>query len=213
MTDMPIRQFPVPAAIEAGRVTLYIVRHGETEWNACARYQGQEDIPLNEKGRAQARRNGEALRGRLAHTADLAFLDFVASPLSRAQETMRLLRAAMGLPPSGFETDPLLREIHYGHWQGRLASDLPRFDPEGLAGREKDPFHWRPKGGETYAELMARTCLWLAGVRRDTVAVTHGGVMRTLRGRLLGLAPEAIPRLEVPQDRVLVLRGRSLAWL
>lgn len=205
------------AGIEAVRlrpgVTLYIVRHGETDWNAECRYQGQEDIPLNVRGRLQAKRNGEALKVHLGEALLFKEVDFISSPLSRARETMAILRTAMGLSADEFDVDPLLREIHYGHWQGQLARDLPRFDPEGAAARAKDPFNWQPKGGESYAGLMARTDAWLAAVQRDTVAVTHGGVMRTLRGRLLACAPAEIPRLEVPQDRVLLLQTGAMSWL
>ncbi len=190
-------------------LTLYIVRHGQTDWNAEFRYQGQADIPLNETGRGQARRNGEALR----QVPGAASLDFVASPLVRALETMRLARAAIGLAPGDFRVDPLLRELHYGRWQGQLAADLATTDPEGLAARARDPFHWRPNGGETFAELMARTDAWLASVSRDTAVVAHGGVMRALRGRLLDLEAQGIPRLDVPQDRVLVLRKGWMDWL
>ena len=71
-------------------VTLYFVRHGETDWNAAKRYQGRRDIPLNATGRAQARRNGRVLADLLGSRA--AALDHVASPLRRARETMEILR-------------------------------------------------------------------------------------------------------------------------
>ena len=79
-------------------VTLYFIRHGETDWNAVQRYQGQTDIPLNDKGRAQAARNGRTLISRLGPAA--ATLDYVASPLSRASETMAIVRREMGLAPA-----------------------------------------------------------------------------------------------------------------
>ncbi len=70
-------------------VTIYFIRHGETDWNAQSRYQGQADVPMNETGRAQARRNGEALRALLPASAAAAY---VASPLLRARETMEIVR-------------------------------------------------------------------------------------------------------------------------
>ena len=191
-------------------VTIYFIRHGQTDWNAAARYQGQMDIPLNDIGRGQARRNGETLGALLGKAEGL---DFVASPLGRAQETMQILRAAMGLPREGYRLDDRLKEVHYGHWEGRLASDLSEIDPQGMAERRIDPFGWRPIGGESYADLMVRTTDWLASVSRDTIAVSHGGVSRTLRGDVLDLDGAEVTRLDVPQDRVLIMRKGGIAWL
>lgn len=190
-------------------VTLYLIRHGETDWNREARYQGQRDIPLNAKGREQARRNGRAL---MPLAAAIAHADFVASPLIRATETMSIVRAELDLA-GDFRIEPELREIHYGHWEGQLASELSITDPEGIAQKSNDPFGWRPRGGESYADLAARICQWLAHVERDTIAVTHGGVSRVARGAVLGLNPRDVPYLEVPQDKILVLTQTGAHWL
>ena len=190
--------------------TIYFIRHGETDWNAEERYQGQADIALNDRGRAQAKRNGEALRALLPRIAEA---DFVASPMHRARETMAIVRAALGLEPETFRIDERLKEAHYGDWQGTLLADLPRIDEQGIAARSRDPFRWRPKGGESYQDLMARTVPWLNGVTRDSVVVSHGGVSRVLRGHILGLDVATVPGLEVPQDRVLVLRRDGIDWL
>ena len=104
-------------------VTLYFVRHGETDWNRAQRYQGQKDIPLNALGRSQAVGNGRTLVGTLGAAA--AAIDYVASPLLRARETMELMRAELGLPALGYRTDDRLREIHYGYWEGELWHELP----------------------------------------------------------------------------------------
>src|SRR5690606_32233692 len=77
--------------------TIYLVRHGQTDWNAEYRLQGQADTDLNETGRAQAGRNGRRLAGLVA---DPAGFDFVSSPMRRTRETMERLRAAMGLDPA-----------------------------------------------------------------------------------------------------------------
>ena len=191
-------------------VTLYLIRHGETDWNKAQRYQGQRDIPLNDTGRAQAKRNGSVLR---EYLPNIAAYDFVSSPLSRAIETMELVRAGMGLDPAQYRVSSDVRELHYGHWEGELASELPLTDPKGLAEKAADPFHWQPRGGESYADLMRRIRPWIASLERDTVAVTHGGVSRVARGAILSLPEQDVPTLEVPQDRVLVLRNAAMQWL
>lgn len=190
-------------------ITLYLIRHGETDWNRAQRYQGQRDIPLNETGRTQARRNGAVLKRLLP---DATQFDFVSSPLSRAIETTELMRSEMGLPLSGYRIDDRLRELHYGHWEGHLATELPESDPDGITAKSLDPFGWRPRGGESYADLMERVRPWLASIDHDTVAITHGGVSRVARGAVLGLDTRDVPTLDVPQDRILVLKDASMAW-
>jgi probable phosphoglycerate mutase len=191
-------------------LTVYFIRHGETDWNAERRLQGQTNVPLNDTGRLQAARNGRVLKELNRHPDSF---DFVASPLSRARQTMEIVRAELGLPPDGFRVDERLKEIHFGRWEGRRWSELPALDPQGFADREADPFHWRPNGGESYADLARRTVAWLQDVVRDTVAVSHGGVSRTLRGHILRLDPSDVPFLEVPQHKVLQLRADGIAWL
>jgi probable phosphoglycerate mutase len=192
-------------------ITLYFVRHGETDWNLAGRYQGQRDIPLNATGRAQAARNGRVLGEFLAGRS--ASLDFVASPLARATETMQILRREMGLDPGGFHTDDRLKEMHYGHWEGQLWTELPTLDPEGFAARKADLWAWQPLGGESYRLLSERIATWLADVNKSSVVVAHGGVSRALRGHVGKLQPSAIPLLEVPQDKVLVLTAEAISWL
>lgn len=199
----------VGTALKAGR-TLYVIRHGETDWNRELRYQGQEDIPLNDTGRAQSKRNGEAL----AHLAlDLNTHDFVASPLSRARETMEIVRQVLGLDPKAYRLDPALKELSYGHWQGVLQSELPTRDPEGLAARMEDPYHWRPKNGESYADLVARTKGWLKSVTSDSIIAAHGGTVRCLHALLLNLPTQDVPTLAIPQDKVLVIKDGRGSWL
>jgi probable phosphoglycerate mutase len=193
-------------------VTLYFLRHGETDWNAVQRYQGQTDIPLNAKGREQAARNGRVLARELG-PAVLAGLDYVASPLQRAAETMAIARRQMGLDPYAFRHDDRLKEQHYGHWEGQLWHELPRTDPVGYAARARDKWGWCPRGGESYAMLSGRIAGWLGEVDRDTVVASHGAVSRALRGLVLGLEGTAVTELEVPQDQVLVLSRGRMNWI
>ncbi len=190
-------------------ITLYVVRHGETDWNVAGRLQGHTDTRLNDRGRAQAAQNGLRL---LDQKLNLEAMDFIASPLLRAYETMELLRRAMGLPATGFATDSRLKELSYGRCEGSTWSQLPPFDFNGI-GRTQDPFNWRPDGGESYADAMRRIADWLPSVARDSIVVTHGGITRALRGLAGGIPHEKVPTLKVPQDRVLVLRDGTMRWL
>jgi probable phosphoglycerate mutase len=140
-------------------------------------------------------------------------LDYVASPLSRASETMRIARAELGLDPDDFRRDDRLKEQHYGHWEGQLWSELPRTDPEGFAARERDKWGWQPRGGESYAMLSERIAGWLAEVKEDCVVASHGAVSRVLRGLVANIRREDIALLEVPQDRVMVLANGRIDWL
>lgn len=196
--------------LKAG-ITLYFVRHGETDWNAVRRYQGQTDTPLNDRGREQAARNGRELARIL--NGRVAGFDFVASPLSRTSETMRIIRREMGLDPEAFARHDLLKEINFGHWEGQIWDELPNTDPEEFAARKADPYRWRPRNGESYEDLAKRVGNWLASLERDTVAVSHGGVSRVVRGHVLGLDWGHIHTLDVPQDRILQLRRGEQEWL
>jgi broad specificity phosphatase PhoE len=192
-------------------VTLYFIRHGETDWNKAQRYQGQTDIPLNDMGRGQAARNGQALAAELAGRVDKC--TFVGSPLIRTTETMQIMRREMGLPVDAFARDDRLKEQHFGHWEGVVWGDLKHVDPEGFAARKVDTWNWTPRGGESYATLIVRVGDWLQTIERDTVAVSHGNVARSVRGLLLGLKISSIPKLDAPQDRVLRIRNGRADWL
>jgi probable phosphoglycerate mutase len=93
---------------------VYVVRHGQTDWNAELRLQGQADIDLNALGREQAAANGRALAGLIG---DAAGYDFVASPMARTRHTMELLRGAMGLDPMAYRMDERLKELNFGDWK------------------------------------------------------------------------------------------------
>lgn len=191
---------------------VYLVRHGQTAWNAEARLQGQADTDLNDTGRAQARRNGLLLGGLIA---DPAAVDFVASPLRRTRETMEIARAAMGLPAQGYRVDPRLMEVHFGDWQGHTFGELEAADPGCFMRREEDKWRFVPPGdaAESYEVLMERVRPCFEGFARDTVCVTHGGVLRAVF-RLAGALEAAdCAALTIPQDRVLRLAAGRLEWI
>ncbi len=190
---------------------LYVLRHGETEWNAERRIQGQIDTPLNDTGRAQARRNGLVMKDMIGSAEDV---DFVSSPLMRATETMEILRDAMGLSRSGYSVDERLKELHYGDWQGMLAEEARITHPGVSAARRADPWTVAPpgNGAESFEALARRVVPWLRALSRDTVVVTHSGVSRLLRVLILRLPASQIVALDVPQDRILRIDGQSMTW-
>jgi probable phosphoglycerate mutase len=191
---------------------VYFVRHGETGWNREGRLQGQADTDISETGRRQARRNGELLAKLIP---DAAAFDFVASPLRRTRETMEIVRAAMGLDPKAYRTDPRLRELHFGDWQGFTYAELESRDPGSSTRRAKDKWNFTPPGAsaESYQMLLERFRPFLEELARPTVCVTHGGIVRVLF-RLLEDVPErAAARISVPQDKVLKLEDGRLSWL
>ncbi len=118
---------------------LIFVRHGETAYNAENRLQGQLDTPLNPRGREQARAVGGTLRRLVGSEIDrLEAADaFFASPLERARETMEIARDAMGLPPSRYRLDPVLKELSFGAWEGLTWREIEARDPEGASSAPK----------------------------------------------------------------------------
>jgi broad specificity phosphatase PhoE len=161
--------------------TIYYIRHGETAWNAEGRFQGSQDIPLNDLGRSQAVAAGAILGDVLAGDGhETSSLPFVASPLGRARMTMELMRDAMKLPPSGYSVDDRLREIGYGQWEGLTLGEMKLNDAATFARRDVDKWGIAAPSGESYASVTLRMRDWLDSLVTDTVAVAHGGTMRAL---------------------------------
>ena len=191
---------------------VYIARHGQTEWNAEHRLQGQADTDINDFGREQARLNGRRLAGLISKAEGF---DFVASPMRRTRETMELMREAMGLDPAAYRTDPRLVEISFGDWQGFTFAELEERAPGSTDGRRHAKWDFQPpgEGAESYEMLLERIKPWFAELRQPTVCVTHGGVIRCFFRFVAGLSKQEAAGLDVPQDRLLRLEGRSLEWL
>jgi broad specificity phosphatase PhoE len=199
-----------PRAVALGHRLIFI-RHGETDWNVERRLQGQKDTPLNGRGRDQASAVGRLVRD--WRGADLANLRFVASPLGRTCETMRLARAAMGLPPDAFETEPRLMELTFGRWEGLTWEELKAIDPWAARAREGDKWSFTPPGGESYAMLAERLRPWPAAVESETVVVSHGGVARVLMALAGGVPIGTAPVSDIHQGRALIFEDGRCRWL
>jgi probable phosphoglycerate mutase len=160
---------------------FYFVRHGETDWNVERRLQGQLDIPLNDVGRRQSAQCSGALRRLLAgrHKAPADFA-FISSPLSRACETMEILRGGLGLPREGYAVEPRLAELSFGRWEGLTYAEVRALDGWALEVRDRDKWNFTTPEGESYAELLLRVREWHAGVDGNIIVAAHGGVARVL---------------------------------
>ena len=191
---------------------VYIARHGQTAWNAEARLQGQADTDLNAVGRQQATANGHRLAELISDVRDF---DFVASPMRRTRETMERIRAAMKFDPLAYRTDIRLIEVNFGDWQSFTFAELETQSPGAKRSRARDKWNFQPPGdgAESYQMLLERVKPYFDGIDRRTICVTHGGVMRTLFRFVLDMAEDEAANLEIPQDRVLKLEGKSLEWL
>jgi len=171
---------------------LYLVRHGQTEWNIEGRYQGQADLPLNAAGRAQAMSLSQQLAG-------IQFAAVYSSDLRRARETAEILAAPSGM---AVQLDPRLREIKLGEWEGQLVTEIVTRYPAAWAERLRDPLHARAPGGESVAEVAARvaeaaTAIAQAHPTGRVLVVSHGLALATLlcqaRRQPLAEAYEVIP--------------------
>jgi broad specificity phosphatase PhoE len=160
----------------------YLLRHGETEWNAASRLQGQWDSPLTPRGRAHAA-TAAALLARLG--VDRVY----ASPLGRARETIALMSES--LPPPIF--DDRLKEWSAGDWSGELHADIRVKWPAEWAAWDADRYNNRSPNGESFGDMIARARSFLADVAHDPGArvaiVGHGFMNRALAAVLLSLSP------------------------
>lgn len=192
-------------------VPLYMLRHGETAWNTERRMQGLRDSDLTERGRLQARAMGRALRRELDDAEGPTV--FLRSPLGRARQTAAIIGREIGLDPDQWRDDPRLVELGYGDWEGLNWKDIEVTHPTALADWRADPHGYCPPGGETHAELRARSAAVLAEVAAAsvrTVIVGHGVSGAVLRGLNLGLDARAMFVLEKPQDAFFrLLAGRE----
>lgn len=156
------------------RITL--IRHGQTDWNAQRRWQGQspQAPPLNETGVAQA----HALAASLAQQAadETRFDAIYSSDLLRARQTAEIIALHVRLP---VQLDPRLREAHLGAWEGMLGEDVALHYVAELSERKRNPVHARPPHGETIFELATRVGAASSDIARahphgNVIVVSHG---------------------------------------
>jgi len=182
--------------MEATRIIA--VRHGETDWNATARIQGQQDVCLNERGHWQARQVARALAGEplaAIYTSDLQRAWATAEPLARAARLSPL-------PDAG------LRERHFGDFEGRTFRQIEQELPDDArAWRSRVP-EWRPpQGGESLLQLRERVSQTVHRIARRhageaIVMVAHGGVLDALYRVATGQVVNSPRTWELPNGAI-----------
>lgn len=151
---------------------IWLVRHGETDWNTQSRIQGSTDIALNEVGKEQARRIAD-------YFAEHALEAIYSSPLQRAMQTASPLASQLGLAIQGVEG---LMERNFGDFQGKTLDELATENPSAFAKWQARDTAFVPVGGESIQQFYRRVTSSLEAVIRmslgKTVAIfTHGGVL------------------------------------
>jgi len=194
---------------------MIFIRHGETDYNAAERLQGQRDIALNDVGREQAFAVGKLLKAQCLDEVDA--LDqagqFHCSPLVRARETMELARDALGLDPLRYAIEPELLEISFGQWEGLLWDEVERVSPGASLNRGQDKWDFVPPGGESYAMLAKRVTPWLQAQTGDRFVAAHGGVARAFLTLIAGLEPAVAANYEIRQGAALLFENNGFSWI
>jgi broad specificity phosphatase PhoE len=191
---------------------MFLVLHGQTEWNRDGRVQGHSDSPLTEHGRHQALTAARILRDR---NLPAGGLEIVCSPLGRTQETARIIASELGFDVAAIREEKLLKEISLGRWEGHTNAQVHSLWPDDMAGSDRYNWFFRSPDGETYDDVSKRLRKWLeANPNHDNlVVVTHGVASRILRGLYGGLAFEDAIRLEVARDAVFQLSNGRITKL
>jgi probable phosphoglycerate mutase len=151
---------------------VFLLRHGETEWNATGRLQGSTDVPLNARGVTQARAAAGALAARLPAGARI-----ISSPLRRARVTAEALSASTGAP---ITFDDRMKERSYGVWEGMTATEREDHDPVEVA-RWHSGLEPRIEGYEDHISVTSRAVACIEEYSADggvVVFVGHGSTSR-----------------------------------
>jgi probable phosphoglycerate mutase len=179
---------------------LYLLRHGQTEWNAIRRIQGQKNSVLTAAGQDHARAQGRILAGLDLPDGIAGF----ASPLVRTRQTADLALAPIGMAP---RFDDRLMEIGLGSWEGHMYADMVATDPERLGGMSAFEMCFASPDGETEEDMRARIGAFLDDLEGPAVIVSHGIALSILRGIVRGLDMAGMAALDRSQGVVIELAG------
>ena len=159
---------------------LYIIRHGQTDWNIAKKIQGRQDIPLNERGHFQAQCLGKAMENR-------PITAVFSSPQIRAMETAIAVASPAGVPVIPVRD---LMEINYGVWEGKTEEELLRDDRALYEAWWSHPAETAPPEGESISQVNERCRQAWKEIKPqltgDAAIVAHGGLLAHFMEQLLG---------------------------
>ena len=182
--------------------TLYLIRHGETEWNRERRFQGWLDSPLTAEGRGHADANGQLL-------ARLSVSTIWASPLGRVRETVAGITRHVAVAP---RFDERLKECNVGEWEGLTLDAARERDPADWQARTTDLVNHRPPRGESLADVEGRVAPFLRSILpldedqpgdgERIAIVSHGLMTRVILRVVLGAQNVDVAMTPTPNDGV-----------
>jgi len=177
---------------------LVLVRHGESEWNQQNRFTGWVDVPLTEKGRAEAR----AAAGQIK---EIRFDQAYTSELERAQETLKIILEETGQAQLGTMRDKALNERHYGDLQGLDKAETVRKFGEKQVHIWRRSYDTAPPNGESLKDTAARTLPYfedkiMKGIRegKNIIVSAHGNSLRSIVMDLDKLSRDEVLELNIP---------------
>lgn len=166
---------------------LYLIRHGETEWNLQGRLQGHADSPLSQLGRQQAQWLAESLQ-------DVRFDVLLSSSSGRTMETARIVR---GLREQPIQAADIWREMHLGAWEGRLAEEIKLEQPESFGAFWSRQHEYKPDSGESYEALQERVLPALERLLEEHAGNTIGLFSHTVTLKIIMAHIEQRPLAEL----------------
>ena len=184
---------------------IYLLRHGQTNYNHEGRMQGQLESVLTPLGEAQVQAMADVLLAQLDDPNDWRIL---ASPLARTRQSAAIVAATLGL---SVEIEPALVEVGVGAWEGQLYADLRVSHADAFA---RPDWYFQAPGGERFEDLSGRIDPWFTGLppepERRLIVVCHGVSGSFVRRAYLGLTQEETVAQDMPQDAIYQLSNGTI---
>lgn len=189
--------------------TIYLLRHGETEFNAQGRYQGQLDSPLTIEGIEQVKNVSRLLK---MEVNDPNEWEIISSPLGRARQSTKIVCETLGYDINRVTTDNRLSEVSVGDWAGLTISEIKDSWPERIENTDSYNWFFNSPNGESFDSVVERVSDWLESVKtkKKVIAVSHGLTGRILRGFYGKMEKYESLKLEVSQNTFFKLNNQNI---